>query len=139
MDPSIRYPLQPEPRIVVFTEYGAWQPGDAETTIVAARLLHRVWADVWTPSFAVVVLTGPRYGVLTENDRELIWRRWGVPIYEYLTDRAGRVIARECDAHEGLHICPDTVWAGDADERECGCGLSGLMIPAGADVEVAAA
>jgi hypothetical protein len=125
--------------MVVFTEPGPWQPGDAETAIVAARLLHRVWQHVWTPSFAVVVLTGPRFGVLTESDRESIWRRWGVPVYEFLTNHAGQAIARECDAHEGLHVYADAAWAGPVEDRECGCGVCGPMITAGVPVAVAAA
>jgi hypothetical protein len=140
MDATIRYPLQPQPRTVLFTDSAPWQPGNAETAILAARLLPRAWQHSWTPSHPVVVLTGPRFGALSEHDRDLIWRRWGVPVFEYLTDAAGALVARECDAHEGLHICAahsglDAV----AKVRECGCGISGPMLTRTVPAEVAAA
>ena len=91
------------------------------------------------PSFAIVVLTGPRYGMLTEHDRDLIWRRWGVPVYEFLTNHAGEVIARECDAHDGLHVCDGASWKGSLQVRECGCGVTGAMIPTGAPADEVAA
>ena len=136
MDVNLRYPLQPQPRSVTLIDGRAWQPGDAETAVISARLLHNVWSDLWTPIFPVVVLTGPAHGSLTEHDRDLIWRRWGVPIYEFLMDSAGNVVASECDAHEGLHIHGVGV---PAEERECGCGVAGPMLPLGAPVETSVA
>ena len=136
MDAIFRYPLDPQPRTFTFIEAGAWRPGDAETAFIAAKLLHRVWSGAWTPMLPVVVLAGPRYGVLTEDDRDLMWQRWGVPVYEFLTDAGGVVVASECDAHEGLHVhAPGIV----AEERECGCGVTGPMLPIGTAVGAAAA
>jgi hypothetical protein len=136
MDVNLRYPLQPPPRLVTLIDGGPWHPGDAETAILSARLLHKILPDHWIPMFPVVVLTGPRHGFLTEQQRDLIWRRWGVPVYEFLTDSAGAVVASECDAHEGLHVHGSGV---EAKERECGCGVVGPMISLGAATEATAA
>ena len=136
MDVNFRYPLQPQPRLVTLIDGRPWEPGDAETAIIPARLLHKVWSDLWTPMFPVVILTGPRHGLLTDDDRDLIWRRWGVPVYEFLLDSAGNTVASECDAHEGLHVHAGSL---QSEERECGCGVTGPMIPLGAAVEAAAA
>ena len=136
MDVNLRYPLQPQPRSVTLIDGRAWQPGEAETAVISARLLHKVWSDLWTPTFPVVVLTGPGHGILSEQDRDLIWRRWGVPIYEFLMDSAGKVVASECDAHEGLHVHGIGV---QAEERECGCGVTGPMLPLGVPVEASVA
>lgn len=136
MDARFRYPLDPQPRMATFVEPGLWRPGDAETAVIAARLLHRVWSGVWAPTLPLIVLTGPRYGVLSGEDRDMIWDRWGVPVYEFLTDPTGDVIACECDAHQGLHVHSGNA---DAAVRECGCGVTGPMLPFGVAAEAAAA
>jgi hypothetical protein len=86
--------------------------------------------------FPVIVLPGPRHGVLTEHDRDLIWRRWGVPVYEFLIDSSGHVVASECDAHEGLHVHGS---GAQAEERECGCGVTGPMLPLGVALDASLA
>ena len=139
MDATIRHSGPSERRSVTFIEPGPWEPGDAETAIIAARLIPRVWQHAWVPEFAVVVLTGPRFGALTDHDRDLIWRRWGVPVYEYLTDSTGELIARECDAHEGLHVCGNGACDGLVIDRDCGCGVTGPMIVREVPAHVAAA
>ena len=53
---------------------------------------------------AIVLFTYEGEAGLTEADRDLLWDVFGVPAFEqYLTER-NRLIASECDAHEGLHI-----------------------------------
>ena len=136
MNASFRYPLDPQPRTFTLLEAGPWRPGDAETAVIAAKLLHRAWSDLWTPMLQIVILTGPRYGMLTEDDRHLIWRRWGVPVYEFLTDATGTLVASECDAHEGLHVRVPGILG---EERECGCGVTGRMLPIGVAADAQAA
>jgi hypothetical protein len=136
MDVEFRYPLDPQPRMFLFTDGGPWEPGGAETAVIAAKLLRRVWSDTWNPMLPVVVLTGPRYGDLSAEVRDMIWTRWGVPVYEFLTDRTGAVLASECDAHEGLHVHSPSI---EAEARECGCGITGPMLPIGVRGEMAAA
>jgi hypothetical protein len=127
---QIRYPLKSVARIAVFDAAAVFDPQDAETAAFPARLLPHVWSSAWTPSYPVMIFTGPAHGLLTEADRERVWRRWGVPVYEQRLDAEGGVVAEECDAHEGLHllVAPGS-WDGPVEHRLCGCGIEGPMIP----------
>lgn len=53
---------------------------------------------------AVVVLTSLAPPPLSLCDRELLWRAFGVPVFEQLRGWDGAIIARECEVHDGLHI-----------------------------------
>lgn len=53
---------------------------------------------------ALVVLTHAGDPVLDEYHRDLLWRAFGVPVFEQLRDSDGLVIARECEVHDGLHL-----------------------------------
>ena len=55
----------------------------------------------------VVPFTGPHTGELSEADREQFWRVFQVPVFEQRLGFDGRVIAHECEAHQGLHITGD--------------------------------
>ena len=55
----------------------------------------------------VVPFTGGRFGELAESDRERFWRVFQVPVFEQRVGFDGRVIAYECEAHDGLHIMPE--------------------------------
>ncbi len=52
----------------------------------------------------VVSFTGGDLGELSEEDREQFWRAFQVPVFEQRVGFDGRVVASECEAHEGLHI-----------------------------------
>jgi hypothetical protein len=91
-----------------------------------------------------VVFTGNRYGFLDDEDRDAIWRRFGVPVFEQVLDDEGRIFASECEAHIGLHIDPGVHHSISNGElllngrptgihvRElsgvCGCGRSGARV-----------
>jgi len=55
----------------------------------------------------VIPFTGGEQGELREDDRELFWRVFQVPLFEQRLGFDGRVIAYECEAHSGLHIVPE--------------------------------
>jgi hypothetical protein len=55
----------------------------------------------------VVSFTGGEQGELAEDDRERFWRVFRVPVFEQRLGFDGRVIAYECEAHNGLHILPE--------------------------------
>jgi hypothetical protein len=129
MGAEVRYPLKSVTRIAVFGPCDAFDPRDAETAAFPASLLPRVWSSPWTPVYPVMILTGPAHGVLTEADRDRIWHRWGVPVYEQRLDGEGRVIAEECDAHRGLHVLHESFRDGSVEHRLCACGIDGPMIP----------
>jgi len=52
----------------------------------------------------VVSFTGGEQGELAEQDRERFWRVFRVPVFEQRLGFDGRVIAYECEAHDGLHV-----------------------------------
>jgi hypothetical protein len=76
-----------------------------------STVLRLPWS--WEPAFPLVVLTGPRHGFLSDCDRDLLWSRYEVPVYEHLLDAQGFVLARECDAHRGLHVLPGVSCSAD--------------------------
>jgi hypothetical protein len=67
-------------------------------------------------SVAIVVLTTVNGPTLEESHRELLWKAFGVPVFEQLRDSEGAVVARECEVHDGLHV----------DEMRVARGLSAL-------------
>jgi len=52
---------------------------------------------------AIVAFTGIDE-VLDLHDRDVFWRTFQVPLFEHYAGLDGRVIARECEIHEGLHL-----------------------------------
>lgn len=53
---------------------------------------------------ALVVLTSFGESVITGRQRDLLWRAFGVPVFEQLRAWDGSIVARECEVHDGLHI-----------------------------------
>jgi phenylacetate-coenzyme A ligase PaaK-like adenylate-forming protein len=53
----------------------------------------------------VVVFTGIEHGILRQADRDLFWQIFQVPLFEQLRGLGGELLAVECEAHHGLHIC----------------------------------
>jgi phenylacetate-CoA ligase len=56
---------------------------------------------------AIVAFSGPEHGVLSEADRESLWRAFEVPVFEQYLGLDGSLLAWECEAHEGLHVVED--------------------------------
>jgi hypothetical protein len=74
---------------------------------------------------AIVALVGPGEPGLSEADRERLWRAFRVPVFEQRIDESRRLLAAECEAHDGLHIEVPEVSpkAGEVLETAaCGCG-----------------
>jgi hypothetical protein len=76
---------------------------------------------------AIVVFSSAELdGALEMHHRDLLWRAFGLPVFEQLRGEDGRVIARECEVHDGLHLD-----SGDAQAlagEQCDCGLETLRI-----------
>lgn len=109
---------------------------EAETIALPANRLNAFTATSWRPQFAIIVFTGPGYGLLGSRDREHVWRSWGVPLLEHRVDEAGKVIAEECDVHNGLHLRAGAEWTGTVIRKRCACGLeSSRIVPQCEDVE----
>ncbi len=61
---------------------------------------------------------------LSEGERDYLWRRFGVPVFEQYLSRENRLLATECDAHAGLHVVAAAV-ARDGyrlESKACPCG-----------------
>lgn len=54
--------------------------------------------------FGVVALSPIADGGVSARIRNLLWERFEVPVFEWLQAKDGTVIARECEAHDGMHV-----------------------------------
>ena len=161
---SFPYPVSPEPRTAVLLhgfrpsgnirvfpqgwckEAAVFQPAAiAGSKEQLTALLDSPPSSV---THALIRLLRPSENLTTEAERAQFWRVFGVPLFEQIVDRAGRVIAWECEAHDGLHVDPH-VFALDEIELEgytldvspCGCGRKTprLRVAAQRELEQAAA
>jgi hypothetical protein len=76
---------------------------------------------------AVIVFTEASSPVLTEAQRDLLWRLFEVPVFEQVLAADGRLMATECEAHSGLHLVwgtSEAMLAGCITRVPCGCGLA---------------
>lgn len=73
---------------------------------------------------AVVVLARPGDPLTSAEERDLLWRAFGVPVFEQIIGADGRLLAAECEAHDGLHLLvAGRSWEGyEVDTSPCGCG-----------------
>jgi len=60
--------------------------------------------DGWPMEQAVIVFTYASAPGISSPDRETFWRAFGVPVFEQYLSPANKLLATECDAHEGLHV-----------------------------------
>lgn len=56
------------------------------------------------PTHAVLVLTDEGKECISDGDRDDLWRLYGVPAFEQVITADGRLLAWECEAHDGLHL-----------------------------------
>jgi hypothetical protein len=77
---------------------------------------------------AVIAFTGIYHGELTALERDLFWRVFQVPVFEQFLSPDGRILAMECDAHDGLHLldleAPLPGYRAFLNNTPCGCGNS---------------
>jgi hypothetical protein len=122
--PAFRYPLQPPPKILMllegFQRNGSIRnvfdldPSDradakADTLAGPVRVLREMATVAGPQRFPVVAFTGVRHGTLAQADRDLFWKAYRVPIFEQFLGLGNELIAEECEAHDGLHVCEDEV------------------------------
>ncbi len=90
-------------------------------------------------SNAIVVLGRWEDARVSEADRERLWKRFRVPLFEQIVGRNGALLAAECEAHQGLHIESQIVrarWRGThridethrIEESGCACGRTTARI-----------
>jgi hypothetical protein len=129
---SFPYPIVPCPRIAIFPPYFAPEElplADVSTVAAPIEAIRAIDPGVWTPEFPMVVFARLGDPLLSEEDRDFVWRTFGVPAFEYLLNENGRIIARECEAHEGLHFDGlPTFWKSEIIDEICPCGAPGSRL-----------
>ncbi len=138
------YPIPPAPRTAVLVPWfskakdsprsvrifsGGWGPDAAafEPAAIAGTYEQLRALDLRSaPSLthALIVLSRPGEGRLTEENRDRLWRTFGVPVFEQIVGRSGELLAAECEAHDGLHIESPHLRVGHeyVDASPCPCG-----------------
>jgi hypothetical protein len=79
--------------------------------------------DIPSLNTAIIVLTSIEDSPLEDHHRNLLWRAFGLPVFEQLRGLDGAAIASECEVHDGLHIIaslPDL--RGEIVTDHCACG-----------------
>ena len=85
----------------------AWRP-EALVAPLGDALALGEFAPALQLSAAIVILTSLGGDQLDDEARDRLWEAFGVPLFEQLRSWDGAVIARECEAHAGLHIVHDS-------------------------------
>jgi len=112
-------------RIRVFPEGWSERTSRFAPEVLAGQLvqLRQLACQIDRPpiSHALVVLHYAGDSPVAQEDRDRLWRAFGVPVFEqYLNDR-NEVLAAECEAHGGLHVvrgCTEL----PLDHTLCACG-----------------
>ena len=109
------------------------------------------------PHRAIIAIQAPGMSPLSELEREWLWQRFHVPLYQQVRGFQGELLAAECDAQVGLHVNAAAAhwevrkqelmftslvdlrhpvlrlssgWHGDLETSRCGCGcLSARLFP----------
>jgi hypothetical protein len=58
---------------------------------------------------AVLIRTGLEEGLFSPIERDGLWLRYGMPMFEHLSGLDGELLAWECEAHAGLHVVEENV------------------------------
>jgi hypothetical protein len=105
-----------------------WKP-----QILAGYLAQLITSDA-QPTHAVVVLTHPGQS-LSPADRDHVWDRFRVPVFQQIVDERGRLIAFECEAHDALHVVfPAAAQElGTIRQDVCACGKQTMLLVPGED------
>jgi hypothetical protein len=136
--PAFVYPIPPAPRTAVlipgFRSRGkvrlfadGWSAKAArfKPQAIAGTLaqFEAIAATDISVSHAIIVIGRCDDARLTEADREKLWTRFRVPVFEQIVGEDRKLLAAECEAHFGLHVVgkmpPDVV--GKLDTSPCGC------------------
>ena len=70
---------------------------------------------------AVVVFTYGGGSGISADDRDSLWKSFGVPLFEQFLGPRNQLLATECDAHAGLHVVAGCEGL-HLDHEVCACG-----------------
>lgn len=63
------------------------------------------------------------------RERDELWRMFQVPVFALVVDGAGRIVAWECEAQNGLHVeAGGGIQGGMREESPCPCGRPGTRV-----------
>lgn len=137
------HPMDPTPRTAILA------PGFRETKLVrvfpsgwneeAARFhptsiagpteqLRRISSQKLQFRHAVIVFTYDGQPGLSDDDRDLFWDSFGVPVFEQHLGSGNELLAMECEAHAGLHVMGDFGHL-RLDRNSCACGNPAPRLP----------
>ena len=137
------HPMDPTPRTAVLA------PGFRQTKLVrvfpagwneeAARFrpssiaasteqLRRLMGEDLQLRHAVIAFTYEGQNGLSDDDRDLFWDAFGVPVFEQRLGPGNELMAMECDAHAGLHVMSDYDHP-RLDRNSCACGNPAPRLP----------
>ena len=132
------HPLTPAPKTAVLLDgfrdskgirvfADGWNPSAArfapESIAAPLHQLRQLAQSGITVRHSVVVLTRGSAPELCEEDRAYLWDAFGVPVFEQCIGIDNRLLAQECETHDGLHVV--TECHGLRLERSpCECGNS---------------
>jgi len=109
-------------------------------TIAGTReqLLALVGTRIPSLTHALIAVLRPGDRRINEAERDRCWRAFGVPLFERVVGKSGKLLASECEAHDGLHIeNPGLVLEGCIlDETPCGCGKQTPRLRQGSEPEL---
>lgn len=148
------YPIAPAPRTAVLVNWfdpsggnlvqtfpGGWT-SEAENfspAAVAGTREQLLALAEYRPrlTHALIVLARSGEPLTTAAERDRLWRAFGVPMFEQIIDGDGRLLAGECEAHDGLHVAVtgrawDDYWT---ETGRCGCGQKSPRLHAPEPVE----
>ena len=80
----------------------AFRPAAVAGTFEQLRALSA--ADAASLTHAVIVLWRAAQLRLSDEDREQLWAAFRVPIFEQVIGKSGKLLAAECEAHDGLQL-----------------------------------
>ena len=118
-------------------------------------MLKLVRSPLETPRRALIAIHTPGAPLLRESERDLLWQRFKVPLYQQLRGFQGELLAAECDAQVGFHANEAIAhwelrrqelvytslmnlrhpvlrlgagWYGDLETSRCGCGCRSIRL-----------
>ena len=100
----------------------AFAPAAVAGTFEQLNALAR--AGIPSLTHSIIILWQPEQQRMSEADRESLWLAFRVPVFEQVIGKSGKLLAAECEAHDGLHIAsPDLSLQGESvDDSPCPCG-----------------
>lgn len=93
-----------------------------------AEQLRRLTGEDLQLRHAVVAFTYEGQAALSDDDRDLFWEAFGVPVFEQHMGPGNELLAMECDAHAGLHVMGDFAHL-RLDRNSCACGNPAPRLP----------